>query len=279
MDDIIPENIPQSKPNPDTTFIYALTDPRTNEIRYIGKSNDPQHRLKAHLRSTKETTYKSRWIKHLKSLDLKPILSILEEVPIDKWQEREMYWIQYYHSQDAPLTNGTDGGDGMTSPSPELREKLSLARKGKKRPDVSAALTGRKRPPGAAAKAAASNKGKPLTEERKANISASKKGKKQPNVSTSMVGRKLAPESIAKRSAAIRGSKRPPEVKAKISAAHTGKKREPFSEEWRRKLGDASRGRKHTPEARERMSLARKKWHAMRNSPPESPTLWSDHSA
>lgn len=274
--DTIPQGTPEHKLNPQTTFIYALIDPRDNAIRYIGKANDPQHRFQVHIRSCeKEATHKGRWIKGLKLLNLAPLLKIVEEIPFDRWKEREAYWIQYYHSQGAPLTNGTAGGDGMQSPTPEVRAALSRAHKGKPRPDVSAARKGKKRPPEVGAKVSASQTGKILSEEHKRKISVSRTGKKYPNISTSMKGRKLSPESIEKRSTAVRGRKRPPEVGAKVSATKTGTKRPPFSDEWRKNIGDSVRGRKHSPEAIEKMSLARKKWHAMRNSsPPDAPTLW-----
>ena len=31
------------------TFIYGLSDPRTNQIRYIGKADDPKRRFQAHV--------------------------------------------------------------------------------------------------------------------------------------------------------------------------------------------------------------------------------------
>lgn len=44
-----------------TTFIYGLLDPRTKELRYIGKADDPNTRLAKHTKySQKETNYKAR---------------------------------------------------------------------------------------------------------------------------------------------------------------------------------------------------------------------------
>jgi len=43
--------------------IYALTDPSTGEVRYIGKANDPSARLKSHLMdSRRRNTPVYRWI-------------------------------------------------------------------------------------------------------------------------------------------------------------------------------------------------------------------------
>lgn len=40
----------------ETTFIYSLKDPRTNEIKYVGKSNNPKNRLNRHIRESKINT-------------------------------------------------------------------------------------------------------------------------------------------------------------------------------------------------------------------------------
>lgn len=99
-----------------TTFIYLLKDPRNNFIRYIGKSNNPKLRLYGHCnKSNLNNSYKSRWIKVLKAFNLKPILEIIEEIPIKEWRTRERYWIKYYLSIGYKLTNTTDGGDGLTN--------------------------------------------------------------------------------------------------------------------------------------------------------------------
>lgn len=58
-----------------TWYIYALIDPRTREVRYIGKSVDPLRRLDCHLDDKDSSLRKSRW---LKKLGERPILKILE---------------------------------------------------------------------------------------------------------------------------------------------------------------------------------------------------------
>ena len=56
-------------------FIYSLSDPRTGEIRYVGKTVNLKRRLYGHLYDD-EKTHKSAWIKSLKRLGLKPQLDI-----------------------------------------------------------------------------------------------------------------------------------------------------------------------------------------------------------
>jgi len=96
-----------------TTFIYALKDPRTNIIRYIGKANEPYKRYKNHLNKCRDkNTHKRNWINSLREEKLKPVLEILEEVSIDKWKDYERMYIKKYI--DCDLMNYTDGGDGAT---------------------------------------------------------------------------------------------------------------------------------------------------------------------
>ena len=97
------------------TFIYCLIDPRDNQIRYIGKSNNPKQRLKNHCNPARyRPTHKFNWIRKLRQLELKPILKILEEVDIEIWKQKEKYWIDFYKSEGCNIVNYTDGGDGLS---------------------------------------------------------------------------------------------------------------------------------------------------------------------
>lgn len=87
-------------------FVYGLADPITGAIRYIGMTNDPHVRHKAHCRENDDTDTKSRWIRELKKAKLLPSLLIVEQVESDDAiRERERYWIQFYLNQGANLTN------------------------------------------------------------------------------------------------------------------------------------------------------------------------------
>ena len=99
-----------------TTFIYALCCPCTGEVRYIGKSNKPKDRLKAHIWSGKraQSSYKRNWIDKLKSKGFRPELLVLEETIVDNWKEREKHYIKYYKDLGCKLTNHCSGGEGLT---------------------------------------------------------------------------------------------------------------------------------------------------------------------
>jgi hypothetical protein len=127
-----------------TTFIYALCDPRTYEVRYIGKADDPYNRLHAahgHLKD-KANTHKVHWIQYLATLGLAPCLQIVEQCEASIWPDRERFWISFYKNVcKCDLTNSTEGGENPPvrhGPPPmfgrhhssETRRKMSLARKG-----------------------------------------------------------------------------------------------------------------------------------------------------
>ena len=62
-------------------YIYTLSDPRTNIIRYVGKTNNIKNRLKSHIcQSKKSRTHKDNWVNSLLKLNLKPIIEILDVV-------------------------------------------------------------------------------------------------------------------------------------------------------------------------------------------------------
>ncbi len=143
----------------DNTNIYVLIDPRTNEVRYIGKADNPLDRLKHHLtpKQLRKKTAKNSWLKNLLAHSAKPILQILEIVPMRNWEERERYWIAYYQKLGFRLTNGTEGGDGG-APSEEARRKISIT------------LKGRKLPPEQRQKMSAAHKGRVFSEETRLKI-------------------------------------------------------------------------------------------------------------
>lgn len=91
-------------------FIYTLTDPLTNEVRYVGKTTNLLRRLNAHINRSKKYKYHSaRWINSIIEKGLKPIMSVIEECDEKNWEDKEVYWINYYRGL-FDLTNILDGG-------------------------------------------------------------------------------------------------------------------------------------------------------------------------
>jgi hypothetical protein len=116
-------------------IIYGLLDPRTDELRYVGKSASGMVRPKAHCFPSQLRHHNRRvaWIKSLLAADVKPEIAVLEEVEnAESLPELEKLAIQHYRSMGFDLVNGTDGGEGTLGRklSAEARAKISAARKG-----------------------------------------------------------------------------------------------------------------------------------------------------
>jgi hypothetical protein len=117
--------------------IYALVDPRTDSVRYIGKSTDSERRRRDHLSSgqLKFRSKKNSWIKNLQSEGLEPRLRILRRVPATQGNAAEIEMIAIYKMvMGDELTNGTDGGDGGAMP-PEVAKAAGLKRRGRTHSD------------------------------------------------------------------------------------------------------------------------------------------------
>jgi len=115
-------------------YIYALGNSLTGEVRYVGMTYNVRRRFGAHCRDSKnQNTHKSNWIKKLLASNLKPIIHIIDIVDEDEWKEAEKKWIVFYKSMGVRLTNGTNGGDGISGHkhSAETRAKISIAHKGR----------------------------------------------------------------------------------------------------------------------------------------------------
>jgi len=113
----------------ETSFIYALIDPRDRLIRYVGKAVNPYRRVNGHRRGIwlEKHDYKTNW---LRELGVRPDVIILEAVGAD-WEERERFWIQSVKGRGHNLTNWTPGGEGFTAETsqkvltPEVRTIIS----------------------------------------------------------------------------------------------------------------------------------------------------------
>jgi hypothetical protein len=105
-------------------YIYALIDPRTNQVRYVGKTINPQTRKYQHVSERLIFNhYKSRWILTLHKLGLRPIFKILEICPLSNFEDRETYYISLYKSK--ALTNSDDSGQGNKNRRRELIENAN----------------------------------------------------------------------------------------------------------------------------------------------------------
>lgn len=200
------------------TLIYALIDPRTNEIRYIGKTNQKLNiRYTSHMRDVRPSR-KLNWLISLKNAGLKPRIEIIEKLNegsvLSDWQDAERFWISYLRSIGVSLTNLTIGGEGIHgfTRTSEHKKKIGDAHRGRKR-----------------------------SQETRARIAESRKLISNDHLRILAINQ--------------RGTKLTPEHRAKIAAAGIGRR---HSKETIERMSKAALGRKCSAETRENMSRAQK---------------------
>lgn len=241
-------------------FIYALLDPRTAAVRYVGKSVNPRRRLQSHCsaKAVAKQTHTACWLRSLLDVGLSPSLVIIDGGRGNGHAAAERAWIAEYRRRGAHLTNHSDGGECELSA--EFRAKLS------------ASQMGRKMSPEAIEKSAAKRRGKKLGSEARRHMSEARKGyqpseEHRQKLSEAGKGRTLSPEIREKVAASKRGKPRPD-----VAARMRGRI---MSDEARARIGAANSGRVRSPEhiaklrAGHRAYCARKKANQTNNGEPE----------
>ncbi len=192
-------------------FIYGLYD-TSGELRYIGQTClQPQKRLRQHLQPAqlRKHTHKNHWILSILENHQKPSVAILQQLhTLDDLNAAEDYWINFFKAQGCRLTNDRDGGIGMRNPSPEVRAKMSAAKKGKIPYAATLPKSAETRE-----KLRQANLGKTHSIEARAKMSRSHKGRPCPNpeaLRASRLGWKASPEQREnmKKAAQLREAKK-----------------------------------------------------------------------
>jgi hypothetical protein len=115
-------------------IIYGLIDPRTNQLRYVGQTNNLQKRFKEHIYHSelkRSTTHKHNWIRGLVSEGLKPDIEVLDVVSLDQSGYWEGWWMNYMEAIGCNLVNSLKVGQTVVHN--ELsRKKIAEGLRGKK---------------------------------------------------------------------------------------------------------------------------------------------------
>lgn len=100
--------------------IYALTEPDTGEVRYIGQTRNLWRRYAAYLAGRSRPSKRLRaWLADLQYKHKFPVCVVLEEVTVETAKAREQWWIRHYDQQGAGLVNAI-----LYKPGPSPREPL-----------------------------------------------------------------------------------------------------------------------------------------------------------
>lgn len=126
-----------------TSVVYTLSDPRTDEPRYVGQTAEPLAvRLKKHCWPStikNEVCHRTKWINKLLKAGVQPKIEVLETVSPESVNEAEIFWIEQFRALGFRLVNESAGGDGWTkgkkrgAPTAKARQNMSLAAMGKKK--------------------------------------------------------------------------------------------------------------------------------------------------
>ena len=116
-------------------LIYALIDPRTNEIRYIGKTIfASSRRLKQHTSASNrnKNNHRSHWLNSMHNDSVIPeIVELCYPETMNELNETEKFLIAFGREIGLPLTNTTIGGDGAAGfkRPPATIEKMKIAQR------------------------------------------------------------------------------------------------------------------------------------------------------
>lgn len=223
---------------PNAPGIYAIVNTVSGK-RYIGQTANIKKRRREHMGGIMRGNHNSRVIRRAvaKYGPQAFVFTLVELCAIEALNEREQFWLSHYGKPN--LYN---------------QSMLSGPPRGWKMPDE------------ARQKLIERNRTRVFTQEMRKNMSDAQKGKKLPQWHIDILrnlhtGRKQSAEQIRKSAEGRRGGKRSDETRAKLREAgrrQKGRPGHPCSEEVKQKLREHNLGKRHTPEAKLKMSLAHK---------------------
>ena len=255
--------------------VYLLWDPRNGDVRYVGQTKEPEKRFRYHRRGAIRKGHCQIWERSLVKDGLCCETAIVEEgLTEGEVGERERWWIAYARAWGWPLTNHTDGGEGVPGHNhsaesrekmrqsalrrfadPEEHEKLRLAHLGEKHSAehierFRRAATGKKRSPEFSERMRQVHTGMKMPREgveksRLAHLGLKPSAKTIEAVRRASVGRQKSPEEVEKIRQANLGKNHSAQTKEKLRQANLGHRHSIETKEKMRKSHKALWAQKH----------------------------------
>lgn len=94
-------------------WVYALVDPRTKHIHYVGRTVNLTVRRNAHLARICGNSEMCEWRAGLRDAGLEPTFRVLARTTVERVAEAEKRWILRGRRERWPLVNKNLGGGGM----------------------------------------------------------------------------------------------------------------------------------------------------------------------
>jgi len=92
--------------NDKTAYIYTLTDPTTEEVRYVGCTTTPLARKQVQTgRGCWTSKGLNRWVNKMLDSGRRPLFSIVDSCFYNQRYRVEYQWIAHYRDSGAPLLN------------------------------------------------------------------------------------------------------------------------------------------------------------------------------
>ena len=85
-----------ARDGPREVTIYALLEPTTKEVRYVGQTRHPWRRYAWHLAALRGNSPRVLWLKGLEKQNTLPGWRVLEHVTRGEAFAREQWWIRYW---------------------------------------------------------------------------------------------------------------------------------------------------------------------------------------
>ena len=109
-----------------TSGIYALIDPLSLLVRYVGMTKNLTTREKRHRKRISCVGELTRnWFADLDCTGADFIFAVLENVEVEMLKRSERWWVAYGRCLGWDLTNMNDGGGGNINPHPATRQRIS----------------------------------------------------------------------------------------------------------------------------------------------------------